>query len=127
MWWLAGPASRSPTWIETIRSITSLGFAVVVVMAALLLVRTALMERPLRSFRDAGTMALTLYSAHVLLLSTGMLGISPAQQCAVLLIGALLFAMLWRRILTVGPLEWLIAQCSCRARHALMASREEPQ
>ncbi|WP_433287615.1 DUF418 domain-containing protein [Pseudonocardia sp. CA-142604] len=127
MWWLAGQASRSRAWVETVRGITGLGFAVVVVMAALLLVRTPLLERPLRSFRDAGTMALTLYSAHVLILGTGVLGISPDEQCAVLLIGALLFAVLWRRILADGPLEWLIAQCSCRARHALMASRGEPQ
>jgi Protein of unknown function (DUF418) len=127
MWFLTGPASRSPTWIETIRSITSLGFAVVVVMTAFLLVRTPLMERTLRSFRDAGTMALTLYSAHVLVLGAGVLTISPTRQCVVLLIGALLFAVLWRRIVAVGPLEWLIAQCSCKARHALTASRKEPR
>ncbi|GAA3046365.1 hypothetical protein GCM10010464_08280 [Pseudonocardia yunnanensis] len=125
MWWLVGPASRSHAWVETVRSISSLGFAVVVVMAAFLLVRMPLMERLLRPFTDAGTMVLTLYSGYVLVLASGMLTISPAEQYAVVLISALLFALLWRRHLTEGPLEWLVAQCSCKARHRLMASREE--
>jgi uncharacterized membrane protein YeiB len=125
VWWLALPASRSHGWVYLIRSINSLGSAVVVVVAALFLVRTRAMERLLRPFTAVGTMVLTLYCGYVVVLATGVLGSSPAEQYPALLVGALLFAVLWRRFLALGPLEFLVAQLSCRARHAVLAAGTE--
>jgi len=128
VWWLALPASRSHGWVYLIRSINSLGSAVVVVVAALFLVRTRAIERLLRLFTAAGTMVLTLYCGCVVVLATGMLGNSPAEQYPVLLVGALLFTVLWRRFLANSPLELLVAQLSRRARHAVLAaSRDQPE
>jgi Protein of unknown function (DUF418) len=128
VWWFALPASRSHGWVYLIRSINSLGSAVVVVVAALLLVRSRTTERLLRPFTDAGTMVLTLYCGYVVVLATGVLGSSPVEQYPVLLASALLFAVLWRRFLTDGPLELLVAQLSRRAGHAVLAAgTEEPK
>ncbi|GAA3041009.1 hypothetical protein GCM10010464_00740 [Pseudonocardia yunnanensis] len=128
VWWLAFPASRSHGWVYLIRSINSLGSAVVVVVAALLLVRTRATERLLRPFTAVGTMVLTLYCGYVVVVATGVLGSSPAEQYPVLLAGALLFAVLWRRFLAEGPLEFLVAQLARRARHAVLAAgTEEPE
>jgi Protein of unknown function (DUF418) len=128
VWWLAFPASRSHGWVYLIRSINSLGSAVVVLVAAILLVRARATERLLRPFTAVGTMVLTLYCAYVVVLPTGVLGSSPAEQYPVLLAGALLFAVLWRRFLADGPLEFLVGQLSCRARHAVLAAgTEEPE
>jgi Protein of unknown function (DUF418) len=128
LWWLAFPASRSHGWVYLIRSINSLGSAVVVVVAAILLVRTRATERLARPFTAVGTMVLTLYCAYVAVLATGVLGRSPAEQYPVLLVGALLFAVLWRRFLPKGPLEFLVTQLSCKAGHAVLAAgTEEPE
>jgi uncharacterized membrane protein YeiB len=120
--WLALPAARPHGWVYLIHSINSLGSAIVVVVAALYLVRASVAERLLRPFTTAGTMALTLYSAFVLVLATGMLRNNPAERYLVLLAGALILAQLWRRFLADGPLEWLVAQFSRRARHAVLAA-----
>ena len=112
MSWLALLAARPHGWVYLIRSINSLAIAGVVLVAALYLVRASVTERLLRPFTTAGTMALTLYSAFVLVLATGMLRNNPAERYLVLLAGALLFALLWRRFLADGPLEWLMAQAS---------------
>jgi hypothetical protein len=128
VWWLALPASRSHGWVYLIRSINSLGSAVVVVAVALFLVRTRAMERLLRPFTAVGTMVLTLYCEYVVVLATGVLGSRPAEQYPVLLVGALLFAVLWRRFLAHGPLEFLVALLSRRARHAVLAAgTEQPE
>jgi uncharacterized membrane protein YeiB len=127
MWWIALPASRSHGWVYLLRSINSLGSAVLVVVLALLLARTPTptAERLLRPFIAAGTMVLTLYSGYVLVLATGVLGNNPAEQYPVLVIGALLFAALWRRLVTDGPLEWLIVQFLRRARRAASVAGTE--
>jgi Protein of unknown function (DUF418) len=125
LWWLAFPASRSHGWVYLIGSINSLGSAIVMVAAALLLVRAPMIELLLRPVALAGTMALTLYTGYVLVLATGVLGISPAMQYPVLLIASFLFALLWRRFRADGPLEWLAAQLSRRARHAVLGAEQQ--
>jgi uncharacterized membrane protein YeiB len=128
VWWLALPAARSHGFVYLVRSINSLGSAILVVVIALFLVHTPVVERLLRPFADAGTMTLTLYSAFVLVLATGMLHNNPAAQCLVLLVGALLFAVLWRRFLAEGPVEWLVTRVSGWARHAVLAAgTKQPQ
>ena len=90
--------------------------------------RTPVTERLLRPFTALGSMALTLYCVYVILLATGLLGNNPAEQYPVILIVAMLFAAVWRRFLTNGPLEWLVAQFSCRARRAVLAAgTEQPE
>ncbi|WP_433297040.1 hypothetical protein ACQPZQ_17560 [Pseudonocardia sp. CA-142604] len=123
IWWLALPASRTHGWVYLVRSINSLGSAVLVVAFALLLARTPTTERLLRPLTTAGTMMLTLYSGYVVVRATGVLGNNPGQQYLALVIGALLFAALWRWIPTGGPVEWLVAQFSRMTRQAVPVHR----
>jgi uncharacterized membrane protein len=119
-WWLAVPASHSNSWIDLVNT---LGSAIAVLGAALLLVRNPLVARLLRPITVAGTMALTLYTAHVLVLATGVLDDEPVLLYLLLIVGGCLFAMLWRRFVGQGPLERLVAEASGRARRAVLAAR----
>jgi uncharacterized membrane protein YeiB len=121
-WWFVLPAPRAHDWIDLVRTVSSLGSAAAAVGAALLLVRSTAMALLLRPISATGTMALTLYSVYVLVLTSRVLENSPVEQYLVLLAGTLLFAVLWRRLLPQGPLEWLVAQFSRRARQAVLAT-----
>ena len=121
-WWFVLPAPRSHAWIDLVRTVNSLGSAAAAVGAALLLVRSPAMALLLRPIAATGTMALTLYSVYVLVLTSRVLENSRVEQYLVLLAGTLLFAVSWRRVLPQGPLEWLVAQFSRRARQAVLAT-----
>jgi len=118
-WWLALPASHSHSWIDLINTV---GSAMAVIGGSLLLARVAVVARLLRPITTAGTMALTLYTAHVLVLATGVLDDEPVVLYLVLIVGACVFAMLWRRFVGQGPLERLVARLAGRARRAVLAS-----
>ena len=124
-WWFVLPTPRSHDWIDLVRTVSSLGFAAAAVGAALLLVRIPAMALLLRPIATTGTMALTLYSVYVLVPTSRVLENSPIEQYLVLLAGTLLFAVTWRRLLPQGPLEWLVAQLSRRARQAVLATGAE--
>ncbi|MCH6170585.1 heparan-alpha-glucosaminide N-acetyltransferase domain-containing protein [Pseudonocardia alaniniphila] len=119
-WWLALPASHSTSWIDMINTI---GSAMAVIGGSLLLVRVPLIARLLRPITVAGTMALTIYTAHVLVLATGVLDDEAGLLYLVLIVGACVFALLWRRFLGQGPLERLVAELSGRARRAVLTPR----
>jgi uncharacterized membrane protein YeiB len=121
-WWFVLPAPRSHAWIDLVHTVDSLGSAAAAVGAALLLVRSPAMALLLRPIAATGTMALTLYSVCVLVLTSRVLENSPVEQYLVLLAGTVLFAVSWRRLLPQGPLEWLVAQFSRRARQAVIAT-----
>jgi uncharacterized membrane protein YeiB len=114
-WWYAGRAPHSGTPFDMLHT---LGFAVAVLGAALLATRLPLAARLLRPVADAGSMVLTLYCAHIVVLSTGLLGDHYYAQYCVLLAAMVIFAVLWMRIHTRGPLEELVARISTRARQA---------
>src|SRR6266511_5488274 len=70
-WWrLASPAPYSSTPVDLVHT---LGAAMALLGAVLLLTRIILVARVLRPVAVAGSMTLTLYSAHVLFVATGLL------------------------------------------------------
>lgn len=118
-WYLALPAPHSHTPVELVHD---LGSAMAVLGAALLLTRVPAVSRLLRPLALAGAMALTLYTAHLLVLATGVWEDRPALLYALLVTGSLAFAWIWRRWFRQGPLERIVtvtsAQASAQARRA---------
>ncbi|WP_327698381.1 heparan-alpha-glucosaminide N-acetyltransferase domain-containing protein [Streptomyces sp. NBC_00459] len=113
-WW--SMLSRAPHSTSPFDLLHTLGAATALLAAVLLLTRIALVRRALLPLAAAGSMPLTLYTAHVLFLATGALNGSPDLQYAVLVAGSLLFAVGWRFTRGRGPLEALVAGAARRAR-----------
>jgi uncharacterized membrane protein YeiB len=105
----------------------SMGSAMVVLGAALLLTRVRAAQRVLGPLRAAGAMTLTLYSAHVVVLGVGVLDDwETTAQYLFLVAGCLTFAVLWRRRHDQGPLEKLVSTSSTLARQAVFARSAAP-
>ncbi|MGW2521710.1 heparan-alpha-glucosaminide N-acetyltransferase domain-containing protein [Streptomyces sp. NPDC001617] len=115
-WWSL--LSRAPHSTSPFDMLQTLGSAAALLGAALLLTRFTSARRALAPVAAAGSMPLTLYCAHVLVLATGVLDDSPDLLYGLLVAGALLFAVGWRRFLGRGPLEALVATGAKRARRA---------
>jgi uncharacterized membrane protein YeiB len=130
-WWYAGRAPHSGTPFDMLHTI---GFAVAVLGAALLVTRLPLAARLLRPVATAGSMVLTLYCAHIVFLATGLLGDHYYAKYCVLLAAMIIFAVLWKRIHPRGPLEELVSRISTlpgrrardRSRHGTAAPGGEP-
>ena len=118
IWFLAVPSPHSTTPIDLLHT---LGSAMAVLGAALLLCRLAVLARLLRPLAAAGAMTLTLYTAHLLVLATGVLDGEPEVLYVLLVIGALVFGYYWQRRFGQGPLERLVAEVAGRARRAVAA------
>jgi uncharacterized membrane protein YeiB len=99
----------------------TLGSAMAVLGAALLLTRVPSISRLLGPVEAAGTMTLTLYTAHVLVLETGVLEDYQTVQYLFVVAASLAFAVLWRRRRSQGPLERVVAVAAGRARRAALA------
>jgi hypothetical protein len=56
-------------------------------------------------------------------LATGVLDDEPGLLYLLLIVGACVFALLWRRFVGQGPLERLVAELSGRARQAVLTAR----
>lgn len=123
-WWLALRVHHSGTPLDMLHTI---GSAAAVLGAVLLICRWHTAQRLLRPVALAGSMTLTFYSAHVPVLSSGVLGDDPLELWLVLVVGALVFAVLWHRFLGQGPLERLVAIPADRARAAVLAGRFPPR
>ncbi|MFJ4784902.1 heparan-alpha-glucosaminide N-acetyltransferase domain-containing protein [Streptomyces sp. NPDC088794] len=123
-WWSL--ISRAPHSTSPFDLLQTLGSACALLGAALLLTRLTPTRRLLGPLTAAGTMPLTLYCAHVLLLATGALGDSPDLLYGLLAAGSLLFAVCWRRAVGRGPLEAGIAVIAGKARQVTRPS-VEPQ
>ncbi|MGY1682932.1 heparan-alpha-glucosaminide N-acetyltransferase domain-containing protein [Geodermatophilus sp. SYSU D01176] len=112
-WWLATTLAHSSTPLDLAYTI---GVALVVVAVCILVGRaTTALLRPLAA---AGSMTLTLYSLHLLLLSSpdlpgGSRGF--VLQCTVVVA----FALVWSRFHARGPLEEFVARLSGAARRAV--------
>ena len=111
-WWYAIRAPHSGAPLDMLHT---LGFAVAVLGAALLVTRLPIAVRVLRPLADAGSMVLTLYCAHIVVLATGLLDDHPYAQYLALLAGMVAFAVVWKRRFARGPLEELIARISTAA------------
>jgi len=124
-WYLAVPAPHSHTTIDVAHT---LGSAMAVLGAALLLTGVAAIRRPLRAVADVGTMTLTLYSAHVFLrlLPADVREDWPLALYLLAVIAALLFAVVWRRWIGQGPLEGPVARAATWARRSLLRATSAP-
>ncbi|WP_406122812.1 heparan-alpha-glucosaminide N-acetyltransferase domain-containing protein [Streptomyces canus] len=121
-WWAL--LSRAPHATTPFDMLLTLGSATAILGGSLLLTRSALLARALTPLAAAGTMPLTLYVAHVLLLATGALSGSPGLLYAVMTTGALLFALSWRHV-GRGPLETVVAGAARRCREAVTPPRSQ--
>jgi len=119
-WWrLASPAPYSSTPVDLVHT---LGAAMALLGAVLLLTRIILVARVLRPVAVAGSMTLTLYSAHVLFVATGLLEDHPSLSYLLQVAAAFVFAVVWRRTRGQGPLEALVAKAAGRARRAVASA-----
>lgn len=100
LWWLASDAPHSSTPLDLL---ATTGAAVAVLGLALLL-----STRLLAPLAAAGSMPLTLYSAHVLLLATTDTD-DPSRYYLLQVAVGLVAATLWRRFVGRGPLERVVA------------------
>ncbi|MBD8044882.1 DUF1624 domain-containing protein [Arthrobacter sp. Sa2BUA2] len=115
-WWLAGLAPYSSTPLAILNTI---GISVAVLAALLLLGQWA---RPaLSPLAALGSMTLTLYTGHLLLLATGLLADSPEISMIVQVTLLTSFALVWTRRRGQGPLEHLVSMAVKRVRTGVLA------
>ncbi|MHA7223385.1 heparan-alpha-glucosaminide N-acetyltransferase domain-containing protein [Arthrobacter sp. RHLT1-20] len=116
-WWLAILSPYSSTPLELLNTI---GIAAAVLGAMLILGNKA--APALMPLAVMGGMTLTLYSAHLIILSTGFLLDRPGVCLAVQLVAAALFAIIWRNVTAgkQGPLERLVSSGADRARRRVL-------
>jgi uncharacterized membrane protein len=116
-WYLALASPHAHTQLDLIHS---LGSAMAVLGASLLVTRIAVVDRLLRPLVAAGAMSLTIYSAHVLVLASGLLEDWELAQYLLLVVGSLIFATLWRRWRGRGPLEALVGSATAQVQRAVV-------
>jgi uncharacterized membrane protein len=112
-WWLATMAPHSTTPLDLASTI---GIGLTVVGVCILLGRaTTLLLRPLAA---AGSMTLTLYAVHLVMLSSPAL---PGDLTGLLsqIVVVVAFALVWSRYHPRGPLEEIVAWSSGRVRRAV--------
>jgi uncharacterized membrane protein len=127
-WYLALASPHAHTQFDLVHST---GSAMAVLGASLLVTRVAGVDRLLWPVRAAGSMTLTLYSAHVLVLEsevleTDLLELGLTVQYVVLVAASLVFAVVWRRRHDQGPLEKMVAVVASRARDAVLSRSATP-
>jgi uncharacterized membrane protein len=113
-WWLAVDSPHSTTPFDLLGTI---GTALAVIGGMLLLARVA--GPALVSLAAAGSMTLTLYTAHVWALSGDWLPSDPEMSWLLQAVAALALATVWRRFVGRGPLEAVIAAAARRVRGAV--------
>jgi uncharacterized membrane protein YeiB len=119
-WWLAVRSHHAATPIYAMHS---LGTAIAVLGAVLLIAKLPAARRLLWPVGVAGAMTLTIYSAQVVVVGSGWLSNNPSALYLVSVAAALVFAVLWRRLVSQGPLERVVSLAAGRARRAAMGWR----
>jgi uncharacterized membrane protein YeiB len=128
-WWLALHAHHSGTPFDIMHT---LGVAMAVFGAVLLVTKFAIARRLLWPVAIAGSMTLTIYSGQALALNNLSL-LSDNDYVAYLeqVAAAIAFALLWHRfVMAQGPLERMVAIGSGHARSTVMnrlTQRREPR
>ena len=117
-WFLAIRAHHSGMPFDALHT---LGSAIAVLGAVLLVTKLRPAQRLLRPVGVAGTMTLTIYSASAFVLASGWLSDDLGVLYWAEVAGALAFAVVWCRFMGQGPLERIVAMVSGRARRAVMA------
>jgi len=116
-WWLAQRVHHSGAPLDMLGT---LGSAIAVLGAVLLVCRLRTAQRLLRPVALAGSMTLTIYATHAVVLAFFWTDDLLALWLG-LVTGALVFAVLWNRWVGQGPLERLVALPADRARRAVLA------
>lgn len=120
-WWLLTPGPHSNTPVSVLQD---LGTGVAVLGVLLLLTRASgAWALPLRAM---GSMTLTLYSAHLLLLGSDARFGGPEAELLVHVGVAVLVAVLWRRRVGQGPVEHAVAAAVRAVRGIVLRTGERP-
>ncbi|MDQ0754957.1 heparan-alpha-glucosaminide N-acetyltransferase domain-containing protein [Arthrobacter sp. B3I4] len=119
-WWLAilSPYSATPLELFNTIGIAAATLGIMLILAG----KSASAYMPLAAM---GGMTLTLYSAHLVALSTGFLLDRPGVCLAVHTVAAALFAVIWRNVTAgkQGPLERVVSNGAGRARKRVLDNR----
>jgi uncharacterized membrane protein len=121
-WWLATDAPHTATPPDLLHTT---GVAVALLGALLLLGHVTapaarrVVTAVLGPLTAAGSMILTIYTAHVVFLNSPLDVFSPLAGYLVQVAAALLFALGWRQAVGRGPLESLARWASRRAQRAV--------
>jgi uncharacterized membrane protein YeiB len=117
-WWLAVNAPHTGTPFDLIFTI---GVALLVLGGMILLGRAA--SGLLRPLAAAGSMVLTLYAAHLLLLVAPFMPEDPMTAFAahVVVLGG--FALVWRHFFARGPVEHVVRALASRAGRTVAGPR----
>ncbi len=115
-WWLATVAPHSTTPLDLVFTI---GLSLAVLGCAILVGRTT--TALLRPLAAAGSMTLTLYSLHLVLLSWSVM---PGNLAGWLIQIALVvaFALVWSRFHARGPLEEIVADATGAVRRTVQSA-----
>jgi uncharacterized membrane protein YeiB len=126
-WWLAIRAHHTGTAFDAMHT---LGVAMAILGAAILVTRFRVARRLLWPVGIAGAMTLTIYSAQTVALNTPLQNANEYVQFGVLVAGTFAFAIIWHRLVGQGPLERIVAIGSGRTRSAVLArltrAQDEP-
>ena len=115
-WWFAIMAPHSTTPLDLIYTI---GVSVAVLGAMLLIGHAA--GRYLLPLAAVGSMTLTLYCAHLLVLGTGFYEDQPELSYVLQVAAVFAFALIWRQFRRQGPLEELVAKATGAVRRRVLA------
>jgi uncharacterized membrane protein len=107
-WWLA---ERAPYTVTPLRMLHDIGVAMAVLGCCLVLARILRQPRVMWPLVAVGSMTLTLYAGHILVLASGLLDDHPVLLYGAMVLGAMTFATLWRRTRARGPLEAFVSRC----------------
>ena len=121
-WWLATAAPHTTTPLDLVHTI---GVATALLGGLLLLAQQH--GNVLTPIAAAGSMTLTLYTAHVLFLNSPWDVYEATTGYLVQVIVALVFAVAWRAAVGRGPLEALAADAARSARQAVVRRQHRPE
>ncbi len=115
-WWLVVDSPHSSTPLNLLHSV---GVAAALLGVLLLVARTRPGHRLAVPLAAAGSMTLSLYSAHVLLQGSDLMPEDDLASYGYQVVLALVFAVLWRAWVGRGPIEALITVLAGRAGRAV--------
>ncbi|MCW2134160.1 DUF1624 domain-containing protein [Arthrobacter sp. VKM Ac-2550] len=117
-WWLAVMAPYSSMPLELLHTIGTSAAAL-----GLVLLLGKAFDPIIGVLAPAGSMTLTLYSAHLLFVSTRFLGDRPFVSLAVQAGAAVIFAVVWHSTKGKGPLEGPLGALSEKVRNRIRHRR----
>jgi uncharacterized membrane protein YeiB len=115
-WWLAVSTPHATTTLDLLHTT---GTSLALLGALLLVARWS--RRILLPLAAVGSMTLTLYTAHVLLVNTPLMPADPSWSYAAQATAAVLFAVLWRSRYRRGPLEQAVTTVSSRGSQRFLS------